>query len=243
MAIQTGLNSRLYVEGNDLSGDANGFDISQTRQSYEVTTLDSGAFKRLEDGLVDATVGVSAFFDAASSRISAVATANSGTLPSVDQDVLIPFGADVGSACAGFTAKQSDYITTGAVGSPMTVSVNYTINAVSPMMGKMLTAHDDTITSSTSGTAVDDSSSSSDGGSWCYQILAFSAVGGNARWIANVQHSSDDDTYTDVITEIITAVGAGSGTFTGTLNRYVKNRVVLDASSGSITFAISYVRA
>ena len=155
-------------------------------------------------------------------------------------------GSSVGSESVSFVARQADYGVSGGTGSPVTVSVSYAIDAVAPTFGKMTTSHLDTITSSTSGTAIDDSASSSDGGSWGYQVTALSAVGGNARWHLNLQHSSDDSSYTDVASATVTAsdgTGAANADFTGTLNRYVKYRVVLDASSGSITFAIAYRRA
>jgi hypothetical protein len=110
----------------------------------------------------------------------------------------------------------------------------------------MLTSHTDSITASTSGSSVDNSASSSDGGSWIYQVTALSAVGGNARWHLNVQHSSDNSTWTDVSSATVSAsdgIGAARATFTGTLNRYVRQRVVLDASSGSLTYAIAFTRA
>lgn len=246
MAKESGLNVRLYVEGNDLSGDANALDgMGYTQEAFDTTTLDQSAVSRMP-GRIDGTVGVSAFFNAASTRISAVATANSGKLPTADQNVMIPLGSSVGSKSIVLVSKESDYVVSGATGSPVTVSVSYQTNATAPAFGKMTSSFLDTITASTSGTAIDDSASSSDGGSWGYQVTALSAVGGNARWLLNLQHSTNNSTYTDVISAAVSAsdgIGAASGDFTGTLNRYVKYRVVLDASSGSITFAIAYTRA
>ena len=239
MAKVSGLNVRLYVEGNDLSGDANSLDgLGYTQEAFDTTTLSQPATSRIA-GRADGTVGVSAFFDAASTHISAVATANSGKLPTSDQNVMVPLGSAVGAGSVTFVARQADYGVSGGVGSPVTVSVSYAIDAVAPAFGTMTTSHLDTITSSTSGTAIDDSASSSDGGSWGYQVTALSAVGGNARWHLNLQHSSDDSSYTDVASATVSSTGAASADFTGTFNRYVKYRVVLDASSGSITFAIA----
>ena len=218
MAKQTGLNSRLYVEGNDLSGDANGFSISETLENYDVTTLDSPAVKRIT-GRTDATVGVNAFFDAASTHISAVATANSGTLPEVDQEVLIPFGSSIGSACAGFVAKQSDYTTSGATGSPLTVSVNYTINAVSPMMGKMLTAHDDTFSSASSNDSLDNTSSTASGGSAMLQVFSL----GSGTVDVKIEDSANDSTWADLVS-FTSASGSTSERviISGTIRRYVR---------------------
>jgi len=242
MAKVSGLNTRLYVQGYDLSGDANAIgSMGWSQNLYDVTTLDSSAVKRIV-GEASGELSVDVFFDAASSRSHSVFTSNSGKQPSTDQVVLVPLGSAVGSKSAALVAKQADYSVNSAVGSPVTASATFSSNATPTEFGTMVTAFDDTITSSTSGSSVDDSAATSNGGSWVYQILAFSAVGGNARWLVNLQHSSDDSSFSDVISAYVTAVGAARGEFTGTLNRYVKNRVVLDASSGSITFAIGYVR-
>jgi hypothetical protein len=243
MAKSTGLDTRLYVEGYDLSGDANSLGSAGWSQNLlDVTTLDSSAIKRIV-GEASGQMTVNVWFDAASGKSHSVFTSLSGKQPTADQTVLVPMGSAVGSKSAGIVAKQADYSVDSAPGSAVSGVVNYSSTAGVPLeFGTMVTAHDDTITASTSGSSVDDSASTSNGGSWIYQILAFSAVGGNARWTANLQHSSDNSSFSDVISAHVTAVGAARGEFTGTLNRYVKNRVVLDASSGSITFAIGYVR-
>jgi len=242
MAKESGLNVRLYVNGYDLSGDANALDgLGYTQELFDTTTLSQSTVSRIA-GRTDGSCSVSAYFDAASAHIHAVMTANSGAIPTTNQNVLIPLGGSVGSDATGFIAKEGDYAVSGAIGSPVTVSATYSVDGVEPAMATMVTAHDDAVTSSTSGTAVDDSASSSDGGSWFYQILSFSAVGGNARWHINLQHSSDNSTYTDVSSATVTGIGAARTEFTGTFNRYVKNRVVMDASSGALTFAIGYIR-
>ena len=243
MAKVNGLNVRLYVEGYDLSGDANALSgLGYTNELLDVTTLDVSARKRII-GIVDGEISVDAFFDPASSKQHAVWASNSGKQPTADQEVLVPMGSAVGDPSVSLVSKQGTYSVTRSPGSAISANATFSANGSGPEFGKMLTAHDDTITSSTSGTAVDDSASSASGGSWYYQILAFSAVGGNARWTVNLQHSSDNNTYTDVSSAHVTAIGAARAEFSGTLNRYVKHRVVRDASTGSITFAIGYVRS
>ena len=242
MAKESGLNVRLYVMGYDLSGDANALDgAGYSQETMETTALSSAAASRIT-GLADGSLSVNGYFDNATGKIHPIFTSNSGKIPTADQVVLVPLGSAVGDGAVGISAKEADYNVSRSTGSAISVTSTFSGNGMGGEFGTMLTAHDDTITSSTSGTAVDDSSSSASGGSWYYQIMAFSAVGGNARWTVNLQHSTNDSSYTDVDSAHVTAVGAARGTFTGTLNRYVKHRVVLDASSGSITFAIGYMR-
>ena len=161
--------------------------------------------------------------------------------PTADQDVLIPMGSSVGDAAVGLVSKEGTYSVTNSLGSALAASATFTANGSAPEFGIMLTSFTDSITASTSGTSVDNSASSSSGGSWYYQITALSAVGGNARWVLNVQHSTNDSSWTDVSSATVTAsdgIGAARTEFTGTVNRYLRQRVVLDASSGSITYAI-----
>jgi len=95
MAKVNGLNVRLYVEGYDLSGDANSLSsLGYSNELLDVTTLDVSAHKRIV-GIVDGEIGVEAWFDNASSRQHAVWSSNSGKLPTADQDVLVPMGASV----------------------------------------------------------------------------------------------------------------------------------------------------
>ena len=241
MAKVTGLNVRLYVEGYDLSGDANALsNLGYSNELLDVTTLDVSARKRIV-GIVDGEIGVEAWFDNASSKQHAVWTSNSGKLPTADQDVLVPMGSAVGDPGVGLVSKEGTYNVTRSAGSAISASATFSANGSAPEFGIMLTSHTDTITSSTSGTSVDNSASSSSGGTWYYQVTALSAVGGNARWHLNVQHSSNNSTWTDVSSATVSAsdgIGASRSEFTGTVNRYLRQRVVLDASSGSITYAI-----
>jgi len=241
MAKVNGLNVRLYVEGYDLSGDATAISaMGYSSELLDVTTLDVSARKRLV-GIVDGEIGIEAWFDNAASKQHAVWTSNSGKLPTADQDVLIPMGSAVGDPAVGLVSKEGTYSVTNSLGSALAASATFSANGSAPEFGIMLTSFTDSITASTSGTSVDNSASSSSGGSWYYQITALSAVGGNARWHLNVQHSTNDSTWTDVSTATVTAsdgIGAARNEFDGTVNRYLRQRVVLDASSGSITYAI-----
>ena len=117
MAKVNGLNVRLYVEGYDLSGDANALSgLGYTNELLDVTTLDVSARKRII-GIVDGEISVDAFFDPASSRQHAVWTSNSGKQPTADQEVLVPMGSAVGDPSVSLVSKQGTYSVTRAPGS------------------------------------------------------------------------------------------------------------------------------
>ena len=102
-----------------------------------------------------------------------------------------------------------------------------------------------TKTATYNSTSIDDSSSSASGGSWVYHITAWSASGGNARWQIVLEDSANNSAWATVGSESvnITAVGGDLRTFTGTLRRYVRLTLTLDASTGSITAFAAYRRA
>ena len=245
MAKTSGLNTRIYVAGYDISGDASAIDgVGYTQALLETTSVNSSAPTRIT-GLVDGNLSVKVFFEATSEHTALLA---SNSLPTGDRTVLVPMGSAVGDASLGLVAKQANYdVSQGGTGSPVSASASFSANGVAPDFGLMLTTHDDTVTSSTSGSSVDNSASSSDGGSWIYQVIGLSAVGGSARWHLNLQHSSNDSSWADVSTVTVNASDGTTGlsartAFTGTLNRYVRHRVVLDASSGSLQFAMAFTR-
>ena len=245
MAKTSGLIVRCYVNGYDISGDANSLDgVGYSQNLMETTAINSGATSRII-GLVDGTLSVNVFFEQTSEH---AALLSSNALPTGDRIVMVPMGSAVGDPSAGLVAKQANYdISDGGVSSPITAKASFSANGVAPEFGLMTTTHDDTVTSSTSGTSIDNSASTSDGGSWIYEVMTLSAVGGNARWHLNLQHSADNSAWTDVSSATVNASDGTTGlaartAFTGTLNRYVRQRVVMDASSGTLTYAIAFTR-
>lgn len=222
MAKQSGLNVRLYVMGNDLSGDANAVDsMGYTQALLETTPLNAAAATRIT-GLADGGVTVNGYFDNAANKIHATFTSNSGKLPTADQVVLIPLNSGVGDPAIGISAKESDYTVNRSPGSAITVSSTFTGNGMGGEFGAMLTAHDDTHSSASNGTAVDNTASSASGGSGYLQIMSLASGSVTVK----IQHSANNSTWADLIT--FTAAGtsdvpkAQRSEVTGTVNRYLR---------------------
>jgi hypothetical protein len=223
MAIQTGLNTRLYVEGYDLSGDANSLDgAGYTQTLLDITALNTEAITRTT-GLVQGTISFNGFFNNATGQSHPVLSSNSGKLPADDQIVLIPLGADVGDPFAGLVSKEANYNVSRSQDSAITLNASYASEGIGTEFGEMLTAHDDTHSSAGSGTVLDSGASSSNGASGYCQI--FSLASGTVT--VKIQHAtSSSGTYSDLIS--FTATGTGAvpmaerGTASGTINRYLK---------------------
>ena len=240
MAKVNGLNVRLYVEGYDLSGDANSLSsLGYTNELLDVTTLDVSAKKRIV-GIVDSEISVDAWFDNAASRQHAVWTSNSGKLPTADQDVLIPMGSAVGDQFVGLASKQGTYNVTRAPGSAMSASAVFSANGSAAEFGEMLTAHDDTHSSAGSGTVVDSGASSSNGGTGYLQLLSLDS----GSVTVNLQEStSSGGSYSNFMTfSTVAAASAPSAerlTMEGTVQRYIKVTTTGTFSNAKIVVGFS----
>jgi len=240
MAKVNGLNVRLYVEGYDLSGDANSLSsLGYTNELLDVTTLDVSAKKRIV-GIVDSEISVDAWFDNAASRQHAVWTSNSGKLPTADQDVLIPMGSAVGDQFVGLASKQGTYNVTRAPGSAMAASAVFSANGSAAEFGEMLTAHDDTHSSAGSGTVVDSGASSSNGGTGYCQLLSLDS----GSVTVNLQEStSSGGSYSNFMTfSTVAAAAAPSAerlTMEGTVQRYIKVTTTGTFSNAKIVVGFS----
>ena len=241
MAKVNGLNVRLYVQGYDLSGDANALTgMGYTNELLDVTTLDVSAQKRLV-GIVDGEIGVAAWFDAASSKQHAVWTSNSGKLPTADQDVLIPMGAAVGDPAVGLVSKQGTYSVTNSLGSALAASATFTANGSAPEFGEMMTAHDDTHASAGSGTVVDSGAASTNGGAGYLQVLSLAS----GSVTVNLQEStSSGGSYSNFMTFSTVAAAAAPTAerlvMTGNVARYVK--VTTTGTFSNAKIALGFTR-
>ena len=241
MAKVTGLNVRLYVEGYDLSGDANALSgMGYTSELLDVTTLDVSARKRIV-GIVDGEIGVEAWFDNASSRQHAVWTSNSGKLPTADQNVLVPMGSAVGDPVVGLVSKEGSYTVTRSSGSAIAASATFTANGSGPEFGQMLTAHDDTHSSAGSGTVVDSGAATTNGGAGYLHV--FSLASGSVT--VNLQEAtSSGGSYANFMTFSTVAAAAAPTserlTMSGNVARYLK--VTTTGTFSNAVIAVGFAR-
>jgi hypothetical protein len=240
MAKESGLNVRLYVMGNDLSGDANALSgAGYSQATLETTALSSAAASRIT-GLVDGSLSVNGYFDNASDKIHDTFTSNSGKIPTADQVVLIPLGSDVGDGAVGISAKEADYNVSRSSGSAIAVTSTFNGNGMGGEFGVMLTAHDDTHSSASSGTSVDNSASSSSGGSGYLQAISL----GSGSVIVKIQESTNDSSWTDLMT--FSTVGTSDVstaerlTMSGTVARYL--RVTSTGTFSNAKIAVGFSR-
>ena len=240
MAKVNGLNVRFYVEGYDLSGDANALSaMGYSNELLDVTVLDSSARKRII-GIVDSEITCDAWFDNAASKQHAVWTSNSGKQPTTDQEIVIPFGSAVGDQFVGLVAKQGTYSTARAPGSAITANAVFSANGSAAEFGEMLTAHDDTHSTAGSGTVVDSGASSSNGGTGYLQILSLAS----GSVTVNLQEAtSSGGSYSNFMTFSTVAAAAAPAaerlTMEGTVQRYIKVTTTGTFSNAKIVVGFS----
>jgi len=240
MAVQNGLNVRLYVMGFDLSGSANAIDsMGYSQALLDTTPLNKEAQTRMV-GLNDGTLSVNSYFDTGATGNHALYSSNSGKLPTADQVVLVPMGSAVGDPAIGISGKQAEYNVSRSDGSVITQSIGYSGNGMGGEFGVMLTAHDDTHSSATNGTSVDNGASSANGAVGYIQIFALAS----GTVVAKIQHSADNSTFADLISFTSTAAASAPtayrATATGTINRYT--RVITSGTFSNAQIASQIVR-
>lgn len=243
MTLYDSKDSVLYVAQYNLTTYTTEASVAGTRTLLDTTTLGSSGATFIP-GIDAPTMSWSGLYDDGTSGseviVNALRDASAASVVS-----LYPGTDAIGklAIASGDAWVDASPVVTANVGTLVAMSATINLGLVTRSKSCGTQA---TITSSTSGTSIDDAASSSSGGSWVYHIFALDAVGGNARWHLNLQHSADNSSWADVSSATVAAsdgVGAAKASFSGTLNRYVRHRVVLDASSGSLTFAVSYNRA
>ena len=240
MAKTTGLDTRIYAQGTDLSGDVSALSgVGSSQALLDVTTLDKGAMARMA-GLKDGTVSCTAFFDDAAGKGHAVWTSLSGKIPTADQNVLIPLGTSIGDPALMTVAKQSTYYVDRPTGGPVSCSVDYTAaNGTSPDFGVLLTAGVASANTTASYTAIDNSASSSAGARGMVQVLALSS--GTANLL--IEDSPDNITYSTLIAfTSATGVTSEAKAVSGTVERYVRFTIQDAVGFSGCEFIVGVVR-
>jgi hypothetical protein len=243
MAIRTGLDCFLLIDGIDLSDDHAAIDsISGPRGTFDKNGLRHRAYRRIygkRDGMAEFTVFFNPAAGAAHSKLS--------TLPQTDREIMLGVAPELGAAAYGLRYKQIGYDGTRSADGDLMFKFQAQANGLGIDHGKMLTAGLRTDTTGTSGTGVDQLVDSLATGAyahglqaWC-QVTAFTG----SDCVIKLQESSDNgvgDAWTDVTGGAFTQITTAPGTqriqtgLTLSVERYL--RVVTTGTFSSITYAV-----
>lgn len=236
MAFRHSKDTRIYVAELDMSGVASSFNLSPIRNMPETTVLQDQGRKHsvdIEDGTWEAEIVWDDDYD---DELDAVGRGGEKVISSYwGGDALDRRGHGMISAIG--EAYQLRSSIADVVRGRVTGKANgliYDIRSLGPSA---------TLAATGNGSSIDGAASSADGAVFFWHVLAWSASGGNAQWQIQFQDSPDDSVWSSLgAAQNISAVGGGSLTVSGTVERYLRRRLVLDATSGSITIQAGVAR-
>ena len=220
---------------------ATGLTVASNRLLNTATTFADGGAKSHPSIFEDAINFAGLWDGAAGKSDAALATFRAATAAKVIS--AWPSKSDrgqIGYASADGWARNP--VITAAVGSITTVSADMPVGKLYRVTSL---AGYGTHVATTDSSSVSDDASTPDGGRWYYHVIAISATGGNEQWKLDFADSSDNSVFADKDTVTLTDAGgpvAAVREITGTIRQHVRQELTLDATSGSITLLVFYVR-
>jgi len=233
-----GKNVSVFINQYDFSAYFNDVSASSMVETAEVSAFGSSA-KEYIVGLQDGTVSLSGMFDGSTTGTDTVFSSVLGS--TTKQNVIVaPSGHSNGATAIVLEADDTSYEVSGAVADVVQTSAEFQ-SSDGVEHGKILSSGS-AITATGSGTSVDNTASSANGG------VGFVSVPTNTRngnITVKVQQSADNSTFTDLIT--FTVVSSTTKTFqrvevTGTVARYLRVNYTVAGSTGSATPVVAFAR-
>lgn len=233
-----GKRTAVLLNGTDMTPFLNEATQTQEIETAETTTF-SDEDKTYIVGLGDGTISTSGLFDSTAGASDAVL---SGLIGQEDNTfTVLPEGATAGARSIIANGQLTSY----EVSSPVAdvVSISAEVQADGGLFSGVAFNPLDTVSASAGVTAsVDNTTATSNG------LLANLHVTANDRDGAatfKVQHSTDGNTWADLVTFTSVSASATVGesiASTGTVNRYLRGAYSLAGASGSVTYHISAAR-
>jgi hypothetical protein len=241
MTKRSGLNTRFYVGGYDLSGDTQTLrTVASPVALLDVTDITESAFERLP-GLRSGEMGWSSFFNSDAGRAHPVLSA----LPTTDVVMTYGVGTTLGDPAASMVAKQIGYDGARPTDGSLLFSVDGQSTAGRSLVwGVQLTAGLRTDTAPTNGTGVDLTTVSTAFG-WLAHLHVTAVTGTSVT--VSLEDSDDDITYAALAggASFTAATGVGaqqlaSATSISVVRQYV--RAVTTGTFNPATFVVNFTR-
>lgn len=240
MAFIHGKSAVVLQNEFNLSTYFNDISISRSIETAETTAFGASA-KAYIVGLIDGTLSLSGMFDGSANAIDAEMTDVLGVNAGAVISASVSGVTTIGTRMISTTGKLTSYEVTAPVGD--VVSANAEFQADDGIGNAVSLAALGAITTTTTGTSVDNGASSANGG---FATLHVTANTMNNSTVCKVQHSADNSTWADlqtftsVATTIVTAERIKVANST-TVNRYLR-AVATPAGAGSFTYHINFAR-
>lgn len=239
MAFIHGKSAIVLNNEFNLSTYFNDISISRSVETAETTAFGASA-KAYIVGISDGTISLGGMFDGAANAIDAEITDMIGSTSGV-VSISASGVTTIGTRMISATGIITSYEVSAPVGDVVSASAEFQVDdGVGNAMSLAALA---AITTTTTGTSVDNAASSANGG---FATLHVTANTMNAATVCKVQHSADNSTWADlqsftsVPTNTKTAerLKVANGT---TVNRYLR-AVATPAGAGSFTYHINFAR-
>ena len=239
MAFIHGKSAVVLNNEFNLSTYFNDISISRSVETAETTAFGASA-KAYIVGISDGTISLGGMFDGAANAIDAEITDMIGSTSGV-VSISASGVTTIGTRMISATGIVTSYEVSAPVGDVVSASAEF--QADDGVGNAVSLAALAAITTTTTGTSVDNAASSANGG---FATLHVTANTMNGATVCKVQHSSDNSTWADlqtfatVATTITTAerLKVANGT---TVNRYLR-AVATAAGAGSFTYHINFAR-
>lgn len=238
MAYTHGKSTAVLYNTATLSGYFNEASASRSVETAETTAFGSSA-KTYIVGLQDGTLSLSGMFDGDTAAIDETLTATIGA-DGNDVITVAPEGLSNGKIAFSAAVKETSYEVSSPVGD--VVAATLEVQADGGVDRAVVLAGAAAVTTSGTGTAVDNTASSANGGVGYLHVTANTR---NGATTFKVQHSSDNVTFADLITFAsvpTTTTASERVAVTGTVNRYVRASHAPGGSTGSVTYSMTFAR-
>jgi hypothetical protein len=239
-----GKNTIVMFDKYDLSTYFNMATTSAMAEPVDTTTFGS-ANKTYAVGMKDATVSFEGLWDGSTDAVdevlSAAVTATADKVITVGSE-----GAAIGRRAKLINSIESSYEIKTAVADMVTISAEVQASGIKGGLdGGVLLAAQQTVSSVTANTSVDNAASSANGGVAHLHVTTNSRDGAAT---IKVQHSANNSTWADLVVFTATTsttttsqrVEVAAGT---TVNRYIRANVsAIAGSTGSVTITVGFAR-
>ena len=235
-----GKNTVLFADEFELSTYLNSVSVANAIETPETTTFGSSDRTYIV-GHSDGSISFEGLFDGTTDAVDSILASALGNTT----NKVISTSSD--STSVGGRAILVDSASTSyEISSPLTdvVAVSGEAVANNGLDYGVWLGCKSAITATSTGTSVDNSASSTNGGVAHLHITANTR---STTTVAKIQHSADNSTYADLAT--FTTIAIGTKTFQRsviapgtTVNRYLRAVVTPAAGTGSITFSIAFSR-
>lgn len=234
----SGLGDRLFVGGNDISGDIGSLSsISGSRATLDFTAITQEAFER-KHGLRDGSIEFTSYFNPSAGQAHPTLSA----MPTSDIIVSYFRGTTVGNPAASLVAKQVGYDPTRGNDGALTLNTSAQANGYGLEWGRQLTAGLVTVTEAGSGTTLDLGAATEHGGQMYLHVTAFTGT----DITFGVETSSDDgdsDPYAGLVgleQTVTGGPGAWRTSTTADVERYARFYCYTIDGFSECTFAVMF---